>query len=133
MIGRVVSSKLKDTVTVLVEREAMHPLYKKTYIRSKKYLVHDSVGTREGDMVDIVKTRPISKRKHWKIVKVVGKNLVEVAKKKLKKTAEETIAEAVPAGRQVMPASPQGGPAEEINKKQKKLNKRKGKPEDGTA
>lgn len=126
MIGRVVSSKLKDTVTVLVEREAMHPLYKKTYIRSKKYLVHDSVGTREGDMVDIVKTRPISKRKHWKIVKIVGKNLIEVAKKKLKKTAEETIAE-------VMPASPQGGPAEEINKKQKKLNKRKGKPEDGTA
>jgi len=69
MIGRVVANKLKDTATVLVEREAMHPLYKKTYIQSKKYLVHDMMGTKEGDMVDIVKTRPISKRKHWKIVK----------------------------------------------------------------
>lgn len=139
MIGRVVSNKLKDTVTVLVEREAMHPLYKKTYIRSKKYLVHDMMGTREGDMVDIVKTRPISKRKHWKIVKIVGKNLVEVVKEKLKKAAEETIAE-------VMPASPQGGPIEETkepsaislqpkketNTEQKKPRKKKGKSEDGT-
>lgn len=97
MIGRVVSIKSKDTATVLVEREAKHPLYKKTYIRSKKYLVHDMMGTKEGDMVDIVKTRPISRRKHWKIVKIVGKNLAEVTEEKLKKAAEEIIAEVMPA------------------------------------
>lgn len=104
MIGRVVSIKSQATATVLLERKATHPLYRKNYVRSKKYLVHDMMGTKEGDMVDIVKTRPISKRKHWKIVKIIGKNLAEVAKEKLKKAAEETIAEAVPAGRQVLPA-----------------------------
>lgn len=110
MIGRVVSIKSQATATVLLERKATHPLYKKNYVRSKKYLVHDVMGTKEGDMVDIVKTRPISKRKHWKINKIIGKNLAEAAKEKLKKAAEETIAE-------ILPASPQGGPAEEKKEK----------------
>ncbi|MBI3109727.1 30S ribosomal protein S17 [Candidatus Daviesbacteria bacterium] len=93
MIGRVVSTKSKNTATVLVERKATHPLYKKTYIRSKKYLVHDLLQTKEGDVVDIVKTKPVSKYKHWKIVQVKGKNLAEIAEEKLKESAEEIIAE----------------------------------------
>lgn len=83
MIGRVVSAKMNErsssanrTVTVLVERTAMHPLYKKTFVRSKKYLADAPAGVREGDMVEMVKVRPISKNKHWQVVKVVGKNLV---------------------------------------------------------
>lgn len=93
MIGRVVSTKLKNTATVLVSRTAMHPLYKKTYVQSKKYLVEDLTQVKEGDLVEIVNCKPVSKRKTWKIVKVVGRSLVEIAEEKLKKLSEETIAE----------------------------------------
>lgn len=70
MIGRVVSTKLKNTVTVLVERQSVHPLYKKAFKRSKKYLAHDPIGVKEGDLVEVVKIVPISKRKHFRVVKV---------------------------------------------------------------
>lgn len=96
MIGRVTSTKLSHTATVLVERVARHPLYKKTFIQSKKYLVDDAIGVKIGDMVEIIKCKPISKNKHWKITKVVGKNFVEIAKLKLKKEAEKVIAEVMP-------------------------------------
>lgn len=96
MIGRVVSAKLKNTVTVLVERVAMHPLYKKTYIQSKRYLVDDSIGVRVGDIVDIQKCRPVSKNKHWKVTKVLGKSLTEIAQEQMKEKAEEVIAEVMP-------------------------------------
>ncbi len=65
MIGRVVSDKTDKTVTILVESRKTHPLYKKTYAWSKKYLVHDELGAKEGDVVSIIPTRPISKRKRW--------------------------------------------------------------------
>lgn len=103
MIGRVVSTKMKNTATVLVERMAMHPLYKKKFIQSKKYLADAAAPLKEGDMVEIVKIGPVSKNKHWRIAKVVGKNLEEITKEKLKEAAEKVIAEALPAGRQVMP------------------------------
>ena len=96
MTGRVVSTKLKNTATVLVERTAMHPLYKKTYVQSKKYLVDDLIGVKDGDLVEIAMCKPESRRKTWKIVKVVGKNLAEIAEEKLKKQAEEVIAEVMP-------------------------------------
>lgn len=96
MIGRVVSAKMSETATVLIERIAVHPLYKKTFIRSKKYLVDDPFGAKEGDMVEIVKVRPISKNKHWKVVKIVGKNLAEVVEKQQKEVAEKLVAEIMP-------------------------------------
>lgn len=96
MIGRVVSTKLKNTATILVERMAIHPLYKKTYVQSKKYLVDDPIGVKMGDLVDFIKCRPISKKKHWKITKVLGKNYAEVAKEQLKKEAEAVISEVLP-------------------------------------
>ena len=96
MIGRVTSTKLKNTATVLVERIAMHPLYKKTYVQTKKYLVDDQAGVKEGDIVEIINCKPISSNKHWKIVKVVGKSLKEITEEKLKEAAEKTIAEVMP-------------------------------------
>ena len=96
MIGRVISTKSHKTATILLERVAMHPLYKKTYVQSKKYLVDDSLGVKDGDMVEVIKTRPISKNKHWKIVKVVGKNLAEIVEAEQKKKAEEVIEEIMP-------------------------------------
>ena len=118
MVGRVVATKLKGTVTVLVDRVVTHPLYKKTYKQSKKYLVDDSIGVKLGDIVDIVNCKPVSKRKNWKVVKVLGRDFSEIAKEAMMEKAEQAIAE-------VMPASPdggQGGPEEKVAevKKEKK-------------
>lgn len=106
MIGRVVSTKMQNTVTVLVERQSIHPLYKKAFVRSKKYLVDDPIGVREGDLVEISKLRPISKMKHFRVVKVLGKRMDKITEQELKEQAKETVAEAMPAGRQVMPEEP---------------------------
>jgi small subunit ribosomal protein S17 len=68
--GTVVRAKMQDTVTVAVERYVMHPKYKKFMRRTKKFLVHDKGNTaKEGDKVEIRETRPISKRKHFELVK----------------------------------------------------------------
>ena len=68
--GTVVSTKMQDTITVAVERYVMHPKYKKFMRRTKKFLVHDKGTTaKEGDKVEIRETRPISKRKHFELVK----------------------------------------------------------------
>ncbi len=110
MTGRVVSAKSLHTVTVLVERVAKDPLYKKTYVQSKKYLVDDQVGVKVGDIVDFVNCKPISKRKHWKITKIVGKNFAEIAEIDLKKSAEEVISEVMPASSDAS----QGGPEAKV-------------------
>lgn len=69
--GTVVATKMQDTITVAVERYVMHPKYKKFMRRTKKYLVHDKGNTAHtGDKVEIRETRPISKRKHFELVKV---------------------------------------------------------------
>ena len=67
--GKVVASKMTDTITVAVERYVKHPKYKKYLRRTKKYLVHDEGNTAKvGAVVDIIETRPISKRKSFKLV-----------------------------------------------------------------
>ena len=67
--GVVVSDKAEKTVTVLVERRVMHPVYKKFVKKSKKYLAHDEKETaKTGDVVSIIECRPISKRKSWILV-----------------------------------------------------------------
>ena len=69
LIGTVVSDKAEKTVTVLVERNLMHPVYKKFIKRSKRYLAHDeSNACKVGDRVSIIETRPISKRKRWAVL-----------------------------------------------------------------
>ncbi len=69
--GTVVSSKkMQDTITVAVERYVMHPKYKKFMRRTKKYLVDDKGNTaKDGEKVEIRETRPLSKRKHFELVK----------------------------------------------------------------
>ena len=71
--GRVTSDKMDKTITVLVERRVMHPLYKKFIRRSKKYAAHDENNVcKEGDAVRIEECRPISKRKAWLLVERNG-------------------------------------------------------------
>jgi small subunit ribosomal protein S17 len=70
--GVVVSDKSNKTVTVLVERRVIHPLYKKFIKRSKKYHAHDETNIYSvGDVVQIEECRPISKSKTWKVVGAV--------------------------------------------------------------
>lgn len=70
--GRVVSSKMDKTITVLVERKVPHPLYRKYMRRSTKLHAHDENNEcREGDTVMIVQSRPISKTKAWRLVRIV--------------------------------------------------------------
>jgi small subunit ribosomal protein S17 len=71
-VGRVVSNKMKKSVTVSVERLIKHPVYGKFIRRTTKIMAHDEEQTcREGDTVAIVECRPISKRKAWKVVEVI--------------------------------------------------------------
>lgn len=73
LTGRVVQSKTQNTVTVKVDRTFRHPLYQKVMHGSKKFLVHDELGTQIGDRVRIVESRPISKRKRWVVEEVLLK------------------------------------------------------------
>lgn len=71
-VGRVVSDKMTNTVTVLVERRVKHPLYGKVITRTAKYHAHVESGVaKEGDLVEIEETRPISKTKTWRVTKVL--------------------------------------------------------------
>ena len=75
--GRVVSDKMDKTVTVLVERRVMHPLYKKFIRRSKRYAAHDELNScKPGDLVRIEECPPISKRKAWLVIERNGVALV---------------------------------------------------------
>jgi small subunit ribosomal protein S17 len=79
LTGRVVSDKMKKTVTVLVERKVKHPLYGKFVRRSKKYHAHDENNDfHPGDLVLIEETRPMSRTKTWKVVKLIEKAKEEV-------------------------------------------------------
>lgn len=71
-VGKVVSNKMDKTVIVAVERLVKHPLYQKTIKRTKKYMAHDETNQCcEGDVVKIMETKPLSKRKRWRIVSVL--------------------------------------------------------------
>ncbi len=74
LTGRVVSDKMAKTVSVLVERTVMHPMYGKVVRRSRKYHAHvDQAGVVTGDTVEIQECRPISKTKAWRVTRVVEK------------------------------------------------------------
>lgn len=73
LTGRVTSDKMDKTITVLVERRVIHPLYKKFIRRSKKYAAHDDLNIcKIGDSVRIEECRPISKRKTWLLMERNG-------------------------------------------------------------
>ena len=72
-VGTVVAKKMTKTVTVQVERQIRHPLYRKTVRRKQTFLVHDEVEKcKVGDVVRIIETRPISKTKRWRVLEIVG-------------------------------------------------------------
>jgi small subunit ribosomal protein S17 len=80
LTGRVTSDKMDKTITVLVERRVMHPLYKKFIRRSKKYAAHDEANLcKTGDTVRIIECPPISKRKTWTLLERNGEPVGDAA------------------------------------------------------
>src|ERR671912_439658 len=74
LTGKVVSNKMQKTITVAVERLVPHPKYGKYVRRTTKFLAHDENNeSREGDIVAIEACRPLSRRKSWRLVKVVSR------------------------------------------------------------
>jgi small subunit ribosomal protein S17 len=74
IVGTVVSDKADKTIVLSVTVRKTHPIYKKQYSRSTKYIAHDENNEAQvGDKVEVVETRPISKRKHLKLTKVLEK------------------------------------------------------------
>jgi small subunit ribosomal protein S17 len=74
-IGLVISNKMNKTIVIKVENRYSHPIYSKIMVKSKKYLAHDEMETCQiGDQVLINECRPLSKRKRWKLVKILSKS-----------------------------------------------------------
>ena len=72
--GVVVSNKADKTVVVKVERKFQHPLYNRTVKQTKKFMAHDEANACHiGDVVKIVESRPLSKRKRWTVVEIIQK------------------------------------------------------------
>ncbi len=79
VIGTVISNKMHQTIVVEVERKVKHPLYGKYMKRFSKMYAHDDANVcKVGDVVLIKQSRPISKTKHWELVRVVDKNEQDV-------------------------------------------------------
>ena len=101
LTGTVVSDKTDKTVVVRVERRVKHPLYGKIIRRSKKYHAHDEGNEyKEGQIVRIEETRPISKLKTWRVLGTAAAGVKAAAEEKAaskarsKKKAEAETAEA---------------------------------------
>jgi small subunit ribosomal protein S17 len=72
-IGVVSSDKMTKTVVVRVDRLVKHPVYRKYVRKRKKFMAHDEMGSKIGDKVRIVETRPLSARKRWRVVEIIQK------------------------------------------------------------
>jgi len=72
-IGVVASDKMTKTVVVRVDRLIKHPVYRKYVRKRKKFMAHDELGSKIGDKVRIIETRPLSARKRWRVVEIIQK------------------------------------------------------------
>ena len=73
-IGQVVSDKMDKTIVVAIEDSVQHPLYKKTMKRTYKLKAHDENNECGiGDTVEVMETRPLSKDKRWRLVRIIEK------------------------------------------------------------
>ncbi len=93
MTGVVTKTKLTKTVTVRVDRSYRHPLYGKVIRTNKKYLVHDEIGCQLGDKVQIVESRPLSKKKRWVVETILHRAIEAEVTANADEVVEEPIAE----------------------------------------
>ncbi len=72
MVGRVVSDKMEKTVVVAIQTLHRHRLYQRTVRRTKKYMAHNEGNeARQGDLVRVQESRPISRHKHWRVLAIL--------------------------------------------------------------
>jgi small subunit ribosomal protein S17 len=71
LVGTVVSDKMQKTVVVAIENRKMHPIYRKVITTTRKVMAHDETGVGVGALVQIVQSRPLSKRKRWVVEEVL--------------------------------------------------------------
>ncbi|MBN1438722.1 MAG: 30S ribosomal protein S17 [Anaerolineales bacterium] len=107
MIGTVVGTSMTKTVVVRVDRTVRHPLYGKVVHRSQKFLAHDERGCQKGDRVQIVESKPVSRRKRWAVESILAhdRRIREV-------TAEGAESELQPAAKEKADAQPVAGGGE---------------------
>lgn len=75
--GTVLSSKMNKSAVVIIERIIQHPIYKKFIKKKTKLHIHDEYNKcNNGDIVEILECRPISKTKSWKLIKIVKKFVI---------------------------------------------------------
>lgn len=72
-VGTVSSDKMQKTVVVRVDRQVLHPKYRRYVRRTSKFMAHDDLGATVGDRVRIVETRPQSAKKRWRVIEIVQK------------------------------------------------------------
>lgn len=78
LVGTVSSSKVDKTIVVTVRTRKTHPIYRKQYTVSKKFMAHDEANDAQiGDRVSIIETRPLSARKHHTLEKVLERAAIE--------------------------------------------------------
>jgi small subunit ribosomal protein S17 len=74
-IGVVISNNMEKTVVIKVEDRYAHPIYSKTVVKTKKYLVHDEINECNiGDQILVQESRPLSRRKRWALKKILSKS-----------------------------------------------------------
>ena len=73
-IGIVASNKMNKSVVISEVRKVKHPVYGKFVLKTKRYVAHDEKNEcNEGDTVKIMETRPLSKRKNWRLIEILEK------------------------------------------------------------
>jgi small subunit ribosomal protein S17 len=71
-IGIVISNKMQKSIVVAVKRKVKHPIYGKFVNRTSKFIAHDETNScKEGDLVKITETRPLSKLKNWRLLEII--------------------------------------------------------------
>lgn len=76
--GKVVSAKMEKTIVVAVSDRKEHPIYRKKYTVTKKFMAQNEIGAKPDDFVIIEETKPISKNKSWKAKKIISEKQLEV-------------------------------------------------------
>jgi small subunit ribosomal protein S17 len=75
LVGKVTSNKMMKSVVVEVESSYRHPLYGKVVHRARRFMAHDEQNCQMGDVVQIVESQPISKRKRWVVEAILSKGV----------------------------------------------------------
>ena len=75
--GKVVSARMEKTISVAIDTKITHPIYRKKYTKTQKFMADNTIGAKEGDFVIIEESIPMSKNKKWKAIKIISVKQLE--------------------------------------------------------